>query len=417
MDPLIQVLPELHGMVFQHFNFTDYKEITLVAPSWNDILGESEAMMKKVELIIDGKPCNATFERYSPFIRIEELDEIERIANSSCRRYRNVRIKGLTFSWTRDMNHFPKILEYLVSLSPTLVNLEIRAFGTLSEENEKLFDCIDLGRLKVLYLFVVTPKLTDKLLKQCSVLETLRFSNMPRNVSVSRESFPSLDAFLERNRSLKSIEIRGYECYDLFFDKDVSEKVEFRLKNLDINYVTLTESVNAAENCLKFIAKQSQSLERLVLQSYCENRHGIVEHIFNKMPVLKSVWIDMKFKTENLQLNLNESIVELFFERDLSCEGFKKIIPAVPKLTKLFVRNLTKEKVDIIARYLPGLQTLQYGECQYNDDGEPVWINLWPCATYVKKLAVYIKSLEKGDKVKSGLSRTFGEIRILVINK
>lgn len=50
MDPLVNILPELHDFLFQHFTSKDFQQTTQVTPLWNEKLGKSRVMMVKVKL-------------------------------------------------------------------------------------------------------------------------------------------------------------------------------------------------------------------------------------------------------------------------------------------------------------------------------------------------------------------------------
>lgn len=81
MDPLVYILRELHDMLFQQFDIEDFKKATEVSPNWNENLGKSLAMMKKVKLIFEDR------------LKIEgQSTKIEKMLDNSKRCYRNVSI-------------------------------------------------------------------------------------------------------------------------------------------------------------------------------------------------------------------------------------------------------------------------------------------------------------------------------------
>lgn len=201
MDPLLQIFPELHDMVFHHFNANDFKNITLVSPFWNETIMKSQTMMKKVKLVIGGSQNDV-------FISVNEMEEIERTISFSRRRYQNVKVNGLVWSYNVDLNDAPEILKHLMILSSTLMELEIIDFNKFSVKSEKIFYNIDLHRLKVLKLFMVHSTFINILMGGCRSLESLEIVGDTPEGSVPVEAFSCLKLFLKQNQNLKKIKLK-----------------------------------------------------------------------------------------------------------------------------------------------------------------------------------------------------------------
>lgn len=60
----------------------------------------------------------------------------------------------------------------------------------------------------------------------------------------------------------------------------------------------------------------------------------------------------------------NEKIVDLGIFGIENLEDFERIVRVEPEVSKLTIQCLTAAKIDIIARNLPELQTLQFQVCK-----------------------------------------------------
>lgn len=353
MDPLVCVPAKLHDWIFQHLRGKDFKKITRVSPSWNEILGKSRAIMKKVKLSI-GKHK----------IDCENMDRLKTMISSNSRRFQNVSIR---FSFDILFHKFTTILlDYVVTLgSNRLLKLELHSLHELTAEDLRCLDEIVLSRLEVLKLEFVSEEVTSKLLGHCQSLIELDLTLTSKGEFLI--PIPILKSFVERNQSLKSMKL-AVDCYKIFHF-DISNTVSFKLKHLTIDNgkMPLPEPEDIEYNVLNFLAQQSSTLESLDIH---ECSAEVIEHIFNKMPVLKKLSIHNSFR-KNRPLKVNETIVDLSIPKgDLG-----KVVRAVPKLRKLFVDFLTFESLEIIARELPELQTLLFVNTTFK---EHLQADLWP---------------------------------------
>lgn len=359
MDPLIKILPELHEMVIQHFNAADFKNITKVSPSWNEKLSDTKIMMEKVKFSID------------PVIIYRLLEAVIGSAfKCTIRRYQNMRIQ---FCMSR-CPFSQKVLKYLLDSGEALRGLEIEYLVELSAENAEFFCELDLSKLKFLNLNFVTDELTDKVLGRCSSLISLYLCGMITTVW-NITSVPTLRSFLERNNNLKILELCS-EYYEVFFIEDISEIATFQLESLKIKNSLRSQAdpENIDRNLIKFLERQSQSLESLSI-TFCSE--SVVKHIFNKMAALKYLTIqNNNFRSEDLWLNLNENITELSIPNLLAVD-IAKIIPNVPNLVKLHINALSERNIEIIGRHLSALRELIYNKQEVDVDG-PMWASLWP---------------------------------------
>lgn len=337
------------------FTFADFKELTEVSPSWNEMVGKSRVMMEKVKLELDHSfPENWRL-----------LGICEKKHMSPARRYQNAFVgSSIPVHPSSD-----KILNYFLNTG-SLTQLEVMFVNKLKAQ-KNFFDKIDLSKLKVLKLDV-TIELTKKLLDRCNSLTELHLREKNVWPGFNRERMIlDLGWFLERNQGLN---ILSFGCE--YFKEDISEQATYQLTHLAITNGPYSNFHVVNRNLIKFLTKQSKTLERLEID-YCRSK--VVEHIFNKMPALKYLSFREEFQTEDLQLNLNENIVELDISGIKTARGIKKIISFVPNVIKLHIFILTAENILIIGRRLKALEKLGFIHRSYDVriDG-PRWSLLWP---------------------------------------
>lgn len=354
MDLLVFLLPELHDWVFQHCRAVDFQEMTKVSPKWNVNLENSIAMMKKVKLTIKGESL----------IKKEKINELENLVNTTARCYRN-----LSVSIYGDMELANIVWNYILPLIPNLLELKMSGLNKFSERNVRMFDEIDFSKLKVLKLRFVSKKQVNMFLSRCISLSELKLQ-LYRSGG-SNILLPGLKSFLERNLCLKNLELETEDLVNIFFKEDISDIVKFKLKCLKVgNEVVPLYMHEATErNFLKFLRKQSQSLESLFVSACGSN---VIEFMFNEMPALKSLAIWSQFRTKDLQLDLNENIVDLSIPQVEANEDFIRIVQVVPNLEKLYVRHLTTKKIEMIKQHLPAVKTILF-EGKYVAVDELYW--------------------------------------------
>lgn len=348
MDPLECILPELHDLILQHCRGNDFKETTEVSPSWNEILGKSHVMMKKVKL------------------EWVEFWESEKILTKNDRRYSNVFLNLVWINKSRK--------QYLATLTPT--EMEIDFFGEPRVGNgEALYD-IDVSRLRVLKLRLVSEQAVNNLLSRCDHLTRLELKTFTVD-DISIMSIPIVKSFLERNQHLEDLEL-GIPFSNIFFEEDFSAIVKFKLKRLSISLSWSRPTVpnNVKLNFLKFLKHQSQSLQELYMGHYDSTA---IEHAVNKMPalVLLSVAYFSQLLLGDVQLNLNERIVDLSIGAFSSPGDLVCVTSAMPNVTKLTTEQLTEETLKFVASNLPQLRTLRYSTSDIAVD-DPVWTSIWP---------------------------------------
>lgn len=338
MDPFVHIVPDVFEFILQHLNGMDFCQITEVSKNWNEIAENSKVMMKNVKIVIDRDRC---------------VDFGTRIVRNR-RRYRNVLVN---FGSTRVHPTFvTTISNYLACVGPTLHELEIKV-DYESSMDVRYLGTIQLPKLQILKLNGLYEMVRNQLLSQCSSLTTLRLSNLPETAYFGT-LIAAMKLFLERNRSLESLEVSRWYFNGVFLSEELLSKESYKLKQLVIEntYSMYGKGKDDEQKFLKFLARHSQSLERLNLPGCGDN---VIEIIFNKMPKLESLKIQGRINAANVPLHRNENIVELSVP-NIEDLDFFHLIPLLPRLKNLFIANMTKAKADVIKRHLPELQTLRF---------------------------------------------------------
>lgn len=359
MDPLEYIVPDVYDLFLQHFCAADFRKISRISRNWNEVAGQSSAVMKKVKLALD-KPRRSKTSQEDALLLAEQIN---RVIMNTTRRYQNLSVAfrvGTQFSI-----EFVKLLEYL---EPTLSELKMKSLRL------EYSGAITLPKLRVLKLTFMPLTVTNILLNGCSSLTKLKLKLVPQmkwpeNTWTERETLDCIRSFLERNQMLEDMELRGSTFYKAFFEEDNSDVIRFKLKRLKVRSVMRLTSISEEmeRNLVKFLATQSRTLETFCID-VC--RPTVIEHVFNKMLALTTVHLDVmilnEYRIKDLQLNLNERIVDLSMPYITRHDDLREIVQIVPNVATLFISHLSHDKVELIARSLPSLRTLQYRHDEVN---------------------------------------------------
>lgn len=364
MDPLVCLLPELHDRIFQHISVEDFKKATTVSPNWNEVVGKSRAMMKKVKLVLR-----------KGLKKEESKDVIERI--SRCYQALDVDFVCLIHfskhSHKFELDISPTVWKFVVDVSPTLSELEIsNCCSNLSVENETFFSDIKLPFGWVLKLSDVAEKIVNALLRKSESVVYLNLSAVRRDGEFPQtSSFTKLasgfKSFLKQNQSLEDLTVADSDTLEAIFGEDISEIGSFELKHQRIDSELDAEKLSERleQNLVKFLEKHALSLKKLEISV---GKPHVIEQIFNKMSALTSLSFLENLQTSNVQLNKNENIVELDIQKVDDFIDFHRVIRVVPRLTKLLKPFPTQDEIKSIAKHLPELNKLTFLRKYYNKD-------------------------------------------------
>lgn len=348
MDPLERLTEDIHELIFQHFDERDILGLSTVSKAWYDSIGSSKKCMSKVEFALK-------FQKKSSNTRHQQIGGKINLVKETTRRYQNITI-NCCFDRTLSAE-FWCLLEFL---SSNLVNLKIKSIKLESYAN------VNLPKLEFLKLTYVSSHIRDVLLKGTSILKKLvlkKESPVKWNMACRRGITTGFSEFCQKNNRLKELELHGAMQYVSSFEERISV-VRFQLTSLKVKTdMRLTEiSEKSQENFISFLNTQQHTLENISVD-VCLPK--VIQHIFNNMPSLKSIHVDVvitnqHFKVRDLKLRLNEHVVELKIPYVTEHDDIIEFLNAAPNLMSLFVVHLSHETMAYVAWNLRYLKKLQF---------------------------------------------------------
>lgn len=290
----------------------------------------------------------------------ETKEKIE-IMQRSIRPYQNVSIV-CRFDYNLSIDFW----SLLQTLQQSLTELKIKSikFGPFHQTPSP----ISLPHLKVLKLTYVETDVRNVLLDACSSLKKLKLKTesplkWKERISSNPPTLACISNFLENNTQLEDLELHGPQQYHSFFMQDFSDTVRFHLKRLKIKTSIRLSllSEEAERNFLKFVSTQSNSLESFFIDG-C--RPLVLRHVFNEMPALSTIHIELmfmeEFKVKDLKLQLNENIRDLNIPYVTNPQDIKEFLSITPNITSLFIAHLSHDTIEFIARNMMNLKKLKF---------------------------------------------------------
>lgn len=328
------VLPELHELIFQHFDAGDVLISSEVSKRyWNEI-GCSKKCMNQVRLGLENWESTETSEDFS---------RIMSIINKSSRRYQNIRINS-----NDDEILSKKSVKLLKYFSSSLVDLRF-----LNADNVLISDNFMFPRLERLQ-FINNVSDIDELLLQGSI--ELRELNLKHHYWA--DPLPVINC-LKRNKNLTMLKLWDTGICKLFKDYK-PDTYSFKLKKFasgaDGTIIKKTE-----DNFIDFLDSQSNSIEAIRFRCGLD---GVGAPIINKvfyMSAMKIIHLDSVGDISELCLPLNLRIIELRLPWTVdSLEKLSPFLCAVPNVKVLFLRKINMEILSYIAMHLKELRILYY---------------------------------------------------------
>lgn len=349
MNPLDRVSPDIHDLVLQHFNAKEVLEYSLISTKFNETIAGTSCCMKKIEFVLK-------FWKKSAGLKQEQIEEKISVIHSSIRKYQSVAI-DCRFDKNLSLE-FWKLLEVLARF---VTELKIKSIQLDSPSS------ISLPRLQTLKLTYVPVAVRNVLISQTRALRKLKLKlesplkwSKPRS---DQESLTCIRNCLKQNQMLQELELHGASQYHFLFDDDMSEVLSFQLLSLKVKTDTRLALISEENerNFLSFLTTQSTFLKSFFID-VC--RPVVIQHIFNKMPALTNLTLDVmimnEYKIRDLNLQLNENITDLKIPYINDHQDIKEFLSVVPNLKSLFVAHLSHETVEYIAWNLNKLTTLKF---------------------------------------------------------
>lgn len=329
------VLPELHELVFQHFDAADVLILSEVNKSWWNAIGGSRKCMSQVRLGLENWESTETPE---DFMRIMKL------IKTSSRRYQNIRLNS-----NDDEMVSRKAVQVLKYFASSLV--DIRFLNADSVKIRKTFTFPRLERLQ----FINNCETIDNLLLEGSTM--LKDLNLKHHYWAEAE--PVLHC-LKRNKNLTMLKLWDTGISKLFCKTYDPKNYLFKLKRFASGADGLITK-ETEENFIHFLESQNKSMEAIRFRSGLD---GVAAPIINKvfeMSAMKIIHLDGIGDLKELCLPFNPKIIEL--RLPWSIDTMEKLAPflrAIPKVKVLFLRKINMEILSYVAINLKELKILYY---------------------------------------------------------
>lgn len=360
-------------LILQHLSFKELINLTLISPSWNFIIENTNCFKKKVKFCIRdfGSP--------------EKLRSgTEKLSKSSVRKYENFQINSQNLGfpsipeakflarneWKRVeifVHYFTSTInyeKYLGFFEPSVVELELRSahpFTKIREPNETL----RFRNLRSLKIFNATSSTIEPFIQSPKLLHTLSLVNIKQ--SASAQSMPlvkMIPQLVGQQINLVFLELNE-PLVDAFFDNPD------RLTNMHNLKTLIVEEPKSIEACRKvqmFIVRCGESLEILKLNNWSNT--STFYHIADDMEKLKEFHqscnrLNMKFDDtlSLMKLQSVKSMTELTFafsSTGIPQSWLKPILNAVQNLSSLVLQQvslptieLVSDSIDHCSRWLP----------------------------------------------------------------
>lgn len=309
-----------YNTVLEYLSGKDLLSLTEVSRQWNQLIGQSQEAMNKIRVIIN--------ENWSREFDIEDLIDSER-------QYKHIKITSLL----RRRDHVHQFFDKF-------------AYSLVSIDSRYDFEMKGLQLPQLEWLAIRGPYkhifLEDSLLDSVINLKTLIIEGSTR--------FPNnIVCCLKVNPGLEELVLECGATEDLF--KCMSHPVDIRLKTLKLDKVSFPIS-HIEANIGKFLGTQLNSLEELKLMN-CEFMFFC--RIFNTMRNLRCLTYSPDDPSYDPQAYFepNQNLVELRLIV-VSESLLHMLLPAVPKIEKLYISDPTPLMFKVALFEHPSLVKLSY---------------------------------------------------------
>ncbi|CAO1402176.1 unnamed protein product [Diamesa serratosioi] len=339
MDPLVNIVDELHDLIFQHFYGDDVINAFLCSKTWNRIISNSKLCMSKIKMEICYKIQNEIVEEQYRILYNYYL-------MNGPRHYQNLDInmkKGLTTVLPKECF---KILELMISSLSDIVLINV-----IISDND-VSNKLHIPNLQYLRMEFCSQKLYDVLLKSSKSLISLELSTADVPIEIS------ILYCLKTNPNLKILHCR-VNVFHMIFKTDVADLFKFQLEKFyyesDIDYNQSGPVVH--DNFLKFLKNNCSDIKVIELQTADVK---IVNFIFNEMENVKEVAIMELNKNEGLCFKENKTVESLELNYVKSKDELKPFVDFLPNLKTLNVNELDNDMIFYAATFLEKLTAITY---------------------------------------------------------
>ena len=334
MCPLkIGILPELHELIFQHFDAGDVLILSETSKKWWRAIGQSKKCMQQVRLGLENWESTET---------PEDIVWSMSVIKSSTRRYQNVRINSNDEEMVSR-----KAVELLKYFASSLVDVRF-----LNADKVKIKEKFQFPRLERLQFINNVAEVDELFLHGCTELKEINLKH-----HYWADAVP-VKVCLKQNPNLKILKLWDTGITNLFKTYEL-DSFNFKLKR----FATGADGETAKEtelNFMNFLDSQNE-IEAIRFRSGLD---GVSAEIINKvfeMSSIKIIHLDGVGDLKALCLPLNPKIIELRLPWNVDdLSKITSFLRAVPKVKVLFLRKINMEILSYVASHLKELKILYY---------------------------------------------------------
>lgn len=375
-DPFTFLHSDVHELIFQHFDFSDFIKFSLTSPKYYERSAASPKCMRKVnvlsEFLITLKQEDTCSKRVYQSISLTNHNNINtaafvRLTKTLSSNWKFVKVEEKKFL----ANEFQ---ELMLHIEPTVEELII----SNCEIKQLSSETFRLSKLKKLQI------------RNCAASSLFIFSNGQLNLTtlclkLSNQldepkkcaSHDLVKKIILNCDKLESLTLSNWKVSSIFTE-NVIKIMKMNIKKLKI---TLNDCVTECEALKCFLSSpKSGNLTSLTIKGKVRNL--LLETIFN-IPKLQMLKLSRLLLVLPINLKLNHSINELhLLDKSLPVVLQKRIIESSPNLTFLSIYAICNQNVDFIASNCKKLESLSIAY---------LWMTNLPaadCFSSLKKLQI-----------------------------
>jgi hypothetical protein len=330
----IGVLPELHELIFQHFDPADVLILSETSKHWWNAIGESRKCMQQIRLGLENWESTET---------TEDIARVMGVISKSTRRYQNIRINS-----NDDQLVSTKAIQLLKYFAPSLIDVRC-----LNADEVKVDEKFRFPRLERLQFINNVTDVDELFLHGCKELRELNLKH-----HYWADDVPVRDC-LKMNAKLQMLKLWDTGISTMFKVYEPNS-FKFQLKRFATGCDgDISEETEA--NFIQFLESQSKSIEAIRFRSGLDGVNSLIINKVFQMSAMKIVHLDGIGDLKDLKLKVNSNILEL--RLPWSVDTLNKLIPflsVVPKAKVLFLRKINMEILNYIAVQMKELQILYY---------------------------------------------------------
>lgn len=367
MDPLKKIPPDLHDLIFQHFNNNEILDCSLVSRSWYKSLGESQIAMSKVWLDVgdrfdepsreDIKAFRISDRNYENFT-ISEMENGLQILLFPRKKWKRAKIDIQSFVSYRE---FVNLLEII---NETVIDLEI--FDMEVEKAGNFFRTVKFDKLNRLKISSVS---LDTLMPFVQQLESLK-RLIIEEIRGAEDSNGFLSQFLSCQQNLTHLNISS-NVFVQFFEEPVNFQFKLQFLCVEQNFDPV-EHHHILVNFIDFITAQNE-LKWIVLSDWTDEATFL--RIFS-LPKVERISIEY-FDTESEKIELksklecvSKSLKRIDFEcEDLCVNWIQSILVNLNNVQILYFYHISIELLKLLSQR-KNLECIKY--CSIFDGHEEI---------------------------------------------